>query len=53
MQKVWLRSADTTYTVVVKERPMLAGIDPYNKLIDRDRRDNVRDLTFDEHGVRH
>lgn len=46
MRKVWLRSSDTTYSVVVKEKPVLAGIDPYNKLIDRDRRDNVRAVTM-------
>jgi aminopeptidase N len=45
-QKVWVRSADTTFTVVVKERPVRAGIDPYNVLIDRDRRDNVKTVTF-------
>ena len=44
--KIWVRRADTTVTVVVRERPALAGIDPYNKLIDRDRRDNVRVVTI-------
>jgi hypothetical protein len=45
VEKVWVRRADTTVTMRVTERPARAGIDPYNKLIDRDRRDNVRDVT--------
>lgn len=45
VQKAWLRRADTTYTVVVRARPVRAGIDPYNVLIDRNRRDNVKTVT--------
>lgn len=45
VQKAWLRRADTTYTVVVRARPARAGIDPYNVLIDRNRRDNVKTVT--------
>jgi ABC-2 type transport system permease protein len=34
----------TTLTVVVDEEPTQVGIDPYNKLIDRTPKDNVRDV---------
>jgi hypothetical protein len=34
-----------TYTIVVDERPTRAGIDPYNKLIDRNGDDNLIDVT--------
>ncbi|MBX3146626.1 MAG: hypothetical protein KF785_07605 [Gemmatimonadales bacterium] len=43
--KHWIRSRDTTITVIVESAPRRAGIDPYNKLIDRDPRDNARDVT--------
>ena len=33
-----------TFNLVVDERPTLAGIDPYNKLIDRIADDNVMDV---------
>ncbi len=39
--KVWIRSGEPVVTVVVDQAPARAGIDPYVKLIDRDRRDNV------------
>ena len=39
--KVWMRAGDPVVTVVVDRAPARAGIDPYAKLIDRDRRDNV------------
>lgn len=42
LEKHWIRSRDTTFTVVVDREPIKAGIDPYNKLIDRDPKDNVR-----------
>ena len=44
LQKHWIRSSDTTIRVVVDGVPRKAGIDPYNKLIDRDPRDNVLDV---------
>jgi len=34
-----------TFEVVVDEKPTLAGIDPYNKLIDRNADDNMIDVT--------
>jgi ABC-type transport system involved in multi-copper enzyme maturation permease subunit len=44
LEKHWIRAADTTFTVVVDTVPLKAGIDPYNKLIDRDPKDNVREV---------
>ena len=43
LAKVWVRR-DTTFTIVVDREPKRAGIDPYNKLIDRNRNDNVKDV---------
>jgi hypothetical protein len=34
-----------TFEIVVDQQPTLAGIDPYNKLIDRDADDNMIDVT--------
>jgi hypothetical protein len=34
-----------TFVIVVDQEPTLAGIDPYNKLIDRDADDNMIDVT--------
>ena len=39
-----LMSGKTTLEITVDEEPFKAGIDPYNKLIDRTPKDNVRDL---------
>jgi len=36
-----LSAGDTTLHVVVREAPRSAGVDPFNKLIDRDPQDNV------------
>ncbi|MFN0178042.1 MAG: ABC transporter permease/M1 family aminopeptidase [Gemmatimonadales bacterium] len=44
LAKQWIRRADTTVSVLVDREPRKAGIDPYNKLIDRDPKDNVRDV---------
>ena len=42
LEKRRITERTTTIEVVVDERPVRAGIDPYNKLIDRDSEDNVR-----------
>ncbi len=42
--KHWIHG-DTTFTVVVDREPKKAGVDPYNKLIDREPKDNVKDVT--------
>ncbi len=39
--KVWIRAGNPVVTVIVDRPPAQAGIDPFSKLIDRDRRDNV------------
>ena len=39
---------DLTVAQVVDERPEYAGIDPYNKLIDRDSDDNLVAVTIGE-----
>jgi len=45
LRKIHLTQADTTLEFDVKELPRKAGIDPYNKLIDRGPEDNVRPVT--------
>jgi ABC-2 type transport system permease protein len=41
MEKQWFKTQDSTVEFVVDEKPTFAGIDPYNKLIDRDPTDNL------------
>jgi len=38
----WLKSGDNTFTIITDEKPLKAGIDPYNKLIDRNSDDNLK-----------
>jgi len=38
----WLKPGDNTFTVVTDKKPLKAGIDPYNKLIDRNSDDNLK-----------
>jgi len=45
LQKVWLTEAMRTFEIVVDRPPTRAGIDPYNKLIDRNSDDNMIDVT--------
>jgi hypothetical protein len=40
-----------TFTIIVKEKPKKAGIDPINKLIDRHSDDNTKTATLAEDGV--
>ena len=40
----WLSAGDNTFTVVTDEKPLKAGIDPYNKLIDRNSDDNLESV---------
>lgn len=35
-----------TFEIEVDEKPVRAGIDPYNKLIDRESDDNINCLSF-------
>jgi ABC-2 type transport system permease protein len=45
LRKEWITGARQTFEFIVKERPTRAGIDPYNKLIDRNGDDNTMDIT--------
>jgi hypothetical protein len=45
MSRVKMTQERQRFTIVVDERPTRAGIDPYNKLIDRNGDDNVMDVT--------
>ena len=40
----WLKSGDNTFTIVTDKKPLKAGIDPYNKLIDRNSDDNLKSV---------
>jgi ABC-type transport system involved in multi-copper enzyme maturation permease subunit len=44
MEKRRIHDSDMTFDIVVDEKPARAGIDPYNKLIDRVADDNVMEL---------
>ncbi len=41
LHKEWITQENVTFEFVVDEKPTFAGIDPYNKLIDRDPADNL------------
>ena len=45
VRKEWITGAQQSFEFTVKERPTRAGIDPYNKLIDRNGDDNTIDVT--------
>ena len=45
LKKVRMTQASQTFEIVVDKEPTRAGIDPYNKLIDRDAEDNWMDVT--------
>ena len=40
----WLSAGDNTFTIITDEKPLKAGIDPYNKLIDRNSDDNLKSI---------
>jgi hypothetical protein len=40
MQRLPIRTGTQTYTVAVDKKPLFAGVDPYNKRIDRNSEDN-------------
>lgn len=42
VEKRWITARETTIELVVPAEPRKAGIDPYNKLIDRAPKDNVK-----------
>ncbi len=41
MEKQWFKTDSSTVVLIVDEKPTFAGIDPYNKLIDRNPEDNL------------
>jgi ABC-type transport system involved in multi-copper enzyme maturation permease subunit len=45
LQKHWLTQPTQTFEIVVDQPPTRAGIDPFNKLIDRDADDNWMEVT--------
>jgi hypothetical protein len=45
VEKQWITQNDSTITFVVDQKPTRAGIDPYNKLIDRNPEDNMIDVS--------
>ncbi|MBB6142357.1 hypothetical protein HNQ77_000295 [Silvibacterium bohemicum] len=44
VEKQWITQNDSTIIFVVDQKPTRAGIDPYNKLIDRNPEDNMTDI---------
>ena len=49
LEKRRVTDGTSTLEIIVDKKPAVAGIDPYNKLIDRDSDDNLRDV--DETGA--
>src|ERR1700691_218287 len=45
LKKEWLTQPTQTFEIIVDKPPTRAGIDPYNKLIDRNADDNLIDVT--------
>jgi ABC-type transport system involved in multi-copper enzyme maturation permease subunit len=45
LKKEWLTQPTQTFEIIVDKMPTRAGIDPYNKLIDRNADDNLIDVT--------
>lgn len=44
LQKQLIKTGEQTLTFTVAERPARVGIDPYNKMIDRNPEDNLKSL---------
>ena len=44
LEKVWVKPGKSTFTYITKKLPVKAGIDPYNKMIDRIPDDNIKTL---------
>ncbi len=42
LQRKWLQPGKNTFTIITDQKPIKAGIDPYNKLIDRNSGDNLK-----------
>jgi ABC-2 type transport system permease protein len=46
LERMWVKPGSSTYTFVTDKLPLKAGIDPYNKMIDRIPDDNI--VTLEE-----
>ncbi len=44
LKRKWLKPGENTFTIVTDKKPVKAGIDPYNKLIDRNSGDNLQSI---------
>lgn len=44
IEKIWIKPGKSTFTYITKKLPVKAGIDPYNKMIDRIPDDNIKAL---------
>ena len=44
LEKRLIKSGEQTFTFMVDERPARVGVDPYNKMIDRNPDDNLRSI---------
>jgi len=44
LERKWLQPGENTFTVTTDQKPIKAGIDPYNKLIDRNSDDNLKSV---------
>ena len=44
LERIWVKSGKSTYTFITNKLPIKAGIDPYNKMIDRIPNDNLISL---------
>ena len=44
LEKKWIKPGKSTFTFVTNKEPIKAGIDPYNKMIDRIPDDNLKSL---------
>ncbi len=45
LKKEWLTKPEQTFEMIVDQMPTPAGIDPFDKIIDRDSEDNWMDVT--------
>ncbi|WP_025741959.1 ABC transporter permease/M1 family aminopeptidase [Aquimarina pacifica] len=44
LQRKWLKPGENTFTIITDKKPLKAGVDPYNKLIDRNSNDNLKPI---------
>ncbi|WP_108868000.1 ABC transporter permease/M1 family aminopeptidase [Aquimarina aquimarini] len=44
LERKWLQPGENTFTIITDKKPIKAGIDPYNKLIDRNSGDNLKPI---------